>query len=84
MWVSPLSFTDWIELMIAAARFPARIDPAKSHLGLPRATGRMRFSMQLLSIGRSPSSMYRISAAQRLRLSSIAFAVADPSGTFRR
>ena len=38
------------------ARFPARNDPQKSQLDLPRATGLIRFSIWLLSIGRSPSS----------------------------
>jgi len=28
----PLSFDDWSKLMVAAARFPARSDPANSQL----------------------------------------------------
>lgn len=47
-------------------------------------TGRIWFSTQLLSAGKSPSSMYRMSACQRPMLQSIALAVADPGGTFWR
>jgi hypothetical protein len=43
--------------MIAAARLPARRLPAKSQLERPIAMGRIWFSTQLLSAGRSPSSM---------------------------
>ena len=64
----PLSLADWIRLMMAAARLPARRLPANSQFFRPVAMGRMRFSIQLLSIGRSPSPMNRTSAAQRLRL----------------
>jgi hypothetical protein len=49
-----LSLADWIRPMMTAARWPARSDPAKSGLALPRATGRIRFSSQSLSKGRSP------------------------------
>jgi hypothetical protein len=59
---------EWIKLMTAAARLPARSDPANSQFCRPSAIGRMRFSTQLLSIGRSPSSRKRVSATQRLRL----------------
>jgi hypothetical protein len=37
--------------MTAAARLPARSDPANSQFFRPSAIGRMRFSTQLLSIG---------------------------------
>jgi hypothetical protein len=36
-----LSRADWIKLMIAAARFPLRSDPAKSQFLRPRAHGRI-------------------------------------------
>jgi len=35
---------DWIRLMIAAARFPMRSEPAKSQFLRPRAHGRIWFS----------------------------------------
>jgi hypothetical protein len=41
--------------MTAAARFPARSDPANSQLERPNAIGRIRFSRQLLSMGNAPS-----------------------------
>jgi hypothetical protein len=46
-----LSLADWISLMMAAARLPARRLPANSQFFRPVAIGRMRFSIQLLSIG---------------------------------
>ncbi|MDQ0653334.1 hypothetical protein QFZ38_003590 [Pseudomonas cedrina] len=36
-----MSRADWIKLMIAAARFPLRSDPAKSQFLRPNAHGRM-------------------------------------------
>jgi hypothetical protein len=36
---------------------PGPLGPGESQFDLPRATGRMRFSTWLLSIGSSPSSM---------------------------
>lgn len=36
--------TDWIKLMIAAARFPLRSDPANSQLERPSAHGRICFA----------------------------------------
>ena len=35
---------------------PARSDPANIQFDLPRATGLMRFSIQLLAMGKLPSS----------------------------
>jgi hypothetical protein len=43
--------------MIAAARWPARSEPAKSQLERPSAIGLIWFSTQLLSAGSMPSSM---------------------------
>ena len=54
--------------MIAAARLPARKLPANNQFERPMAIGRIRFSFQLLSIGISPSSRKRVSAAQRFKL----------------
>lgn len=64
----PFMRADWIRLMTAAASLPARKLPANSQLLRPMATGRIWFSIQLLSTGKCPSSAKRISAAQRLRL----------------
>ena len=55
--ICPLSRAEWTRLMMAAARLPARRLPANSQLVRPLAIGRIWFSTQLLSIGRSPSSM---------------------------
>ncbi len=46
----PFSLADWIRLMTAAARCPARRLPANSQLFRPMAIGRMRFSTQLLCV----------------------------------
>jgi len=54
--------------MTAAARFPARKLPANSQFFLPMEIGRIWFSTQLLSIGRSPSSRNRTKAFQRFKL----------------
>ena len=59
---------DWIRLMAAAARWPARRLPANSQLLRPMAMGRIWFSIQLLSTGSCPSSTNRVSATQRRRL----------------
>ena len=40
---------DWIKLMIAAARFPLRSDPANNPFERPSAHGRIKFSIWLLS-----------------------------------
>jgi hypothetical protein len=40
----PLSLAEWIKLMIAAARLPARRLPANNQFCRPSAMGRMRFS----------------------------------------
>jgi hypothetical protein len=45
----PLSLADWIKLITAAARRPARSDPANSQFERPSAIGRIWFSTQLLS-----------------------------------
>jgi hypothetical protein len=63
-----LSFAECSKLMTAAARWPARSEPANSQFDLPTAIGRIWFSTQLLSAGRSPSSTNRVSASQRRRL----------------
>jgi len=42
--------------MIAAARLPARSEPAKSQFLRPMAIGRIWFSIQLLSMGTFPSA----------------------------
>lgn len=47
---------DWIKLMIAAARFPLRSDPANSQFERPSAHGRIWFSTWLLLMGTTPSS----------------------------
>jgi hypothetical protein len=52
----PFSLADCTRLMIAAARLPARSEPANSQLLRPMAIGRIWFSTQLLSAGKSPSS----------------------------
>jgi len=44
----PSSFADWIGLMIAAARWPARRDPAKSHLLRARTTGVIHGNSELV------------------------------------
>jgi hypothetical protein len=49
-------------LITAAARLPPRRLPANSHFHGPIATSRIWFSTQLLATGRSPVSMYRVSA----------------------
>lgn len=61
----PLMRADWIKLMTAAARWPARRLPAKSQLFRPMAIGRIWFSIQLLSPGSCPSPTNRVSASQR-------------------
>lgn len=63
-----LSLADWIKLIAAAARVPPRNDPANNQFERPSAIGRMRFSMWLLSGGKSPSSMKRVNARHRPRL----------------
>lgn len=50
----PLMRADWMRLMTAAARWPARRLPAKSQLLRPIAIGRIWFSIQLLSTGSCP------------------------------
>ena len=55
-------------IMIAAALWPARKLPANNQVERPTATGRIWFSIQLLSAGRRLSSMQRVSATQRFRL----------------
>ena len=57
----PLSLADCIKLMIVAERWPASNEPANSQFFLPMAHGRIWFSYQLLSIGRSPSSRGAVS-----------------------
>lgn len=59
---------DWIRLITAAARWPARKLPANNQFERPRATGLIWFSIQLLSGGSFGSSTKRVSAAHRLRL----------------
>lgn len=54
--IKPLSLAEWTRLITAAALLPARKLLAKSQFCLPSAMGRMRFSTQFLSMGRSPSS----------------------------
>ena len=61
----PLSLAVPSKLWMAAARLPARSDPAKSQFFLPMAMGRIQFSVTLLSIGRWPVLAYRINAGQR-------------------
>lgn len=51
-----LIFTDWIQLLMAAARWPARSLPGRSQGVRPSAMGRMGFSAQLLSAGSAASS----------------------------
>ena len=58
---------DWIKLIIAAARFPLRRDPANSQLERPSAHGRIWFSTALLSMG-AARPRYRASVPQRFRL----------------
>jgi len=52
---SPLRFDDQISLMIAASRLLARKLPANSQFLRPSAIGRIRFSIQVLSIHALPS-----------------------------
>lgn len=42
---------DWIKLMIVAARFPPRRDPANNQFERPSAHGLIVFATELLSIG---------------------------------
>ena len=74
----PLSLAECSRLMTAAARCPARSEPANHPFDLPMAIGLIWSSAQLLSAGRSPSSMKRVSASQRFKLWSMASAVAEP------
>jgi energy-coupling factor transporter ATP-binding protein EcfA2 len=53
---SPLSLAVANRLWMAAARRPARSEPANSQFFLPIAIGRIVFSTGLLSIGRLPES----------------------------
>ena len=52
----------------SAARWPARRLPANNQFERPKATGRIWFSIQLLSAGNCGSSTKRVSAVHRLRL----------------
>ena len=53
---SPFSRADCTRLMTAAARWPARKEPANNQFARPSAMGRIWFSTQLLSMGSCPSS----------------------------
>ena len=55
-------------LITAAARWPARNEPANNQLFLPMAIGRIWFSIQLLSMGSRASCPNRVSASQRFKL----------------
>lgn len=50
----PFMRADWIRLMTAAARWPARKLPANSQWLRPMAMGRIWFLIQLLSTGNCP------------------------------
>ena len=52
-------------LRLTAARWPARSEPTNSQFDLPMAIGRIWFSTQLLSAGRSPSSLTYCGAIKR-------------------
>ena len=59
----PLSLAECSKLITAAARCPARSEPAHNQFDLSTAIGRIWFFTQLLSAGRSPSSLKRVNAS---------------------
>ena len=65
---APRDATTNPSLITAAARLPARNEPANSQLLRPMAIGLIWFSHQLLSIGTCASSRYRASAGHRRKL----------------